>query len=51
MSDVDLEHKLRELALYGRSGCAVEPLLDGLWALAASQDAGQVMTLAGGQPK
>lgn len=48
LSDADLEQKLAELALYGRSGCVVQPLLDGLWALDKATDAGQLMALAAG---
>jgi len=46
LSDRDLEHKLRELAEYGRSGCAAQPLIDALWSLDQAADAGAVMQLA-----
>lgn len=46
LSDRFLENKLRELAAYGRSTCAPQPLLDGLWTLELSPDAGALMRLA-----
>jgi 2-methylcitrate dehydratase PrpD len=46
LSDQFLENKLRELAAYGRSGCEPQPLLDALWTLEHSTDAGAVMRLA-----
>ncbi|MGE6191121.1 MmgE/PrpD family protein [Stutzerimonas stutzeri] len=49
LSDADLENKLRELAAYGGSGCAVQPLLNRLWALEGEEDAGRLMALAAGQ--
>lgn len=49
LSDTDLERKLRELAAYGRSGCAVQPLIDALWSLEQASDASVVMQLATGR--
>jgi hypothetical protein len=46
LSDQFLENKLRELVAYGRSGCEPQPLLDALWALDHSTDAGALMRLA-----
>lgn len=46
LSDRFLEDKLRELAAYGRSGCEPQPLIEALWALEQSNDAGAVMRLA-----
>lgn len=46
LSDEFLQDKLRELAAYGRSGCAAQPLIDALWALESSTDAGALMRLA-----
>jgi 2-methylcitrate dehydratase PrpD len=46
LSDRDLENKLRELAEYGRSRCAVQPLIDALWSLDQASDASAVMQLA-----
>jgi 2-methylcitrate dehydratase PrpD len=46
LSDSDLEHKLRDLADFGASGCDPEPLIDAIWSLDANADAGQVMKLA-----
>jgi 2-methylcitrate dehydratase PrpD len=46
LSDRRLEDKLRELAAYGRSGCAPQPLIDGLWALERAPDASALMRLA-----
>ncbi|MGH8416117.1 MAG: MmgE/PrpD family protein [Pseudomonas sp.] len=46
LSDEFLQDKLRELAAYGRSGCDPQPLLDALWALEQSTDAGTLMRLA-----
>ena len=46
LSDRFLEDKLRELAAYGRSGCEPQPLIEALWTLEQSTDAGAVMRLA-----
>jgi 2-methylcitrate dehydratase PrpD len=46
LSDQFLENKLRDLVAYGRSGCAPQPLLEALWALDRSTDAGALMRLA-----
>jgi 2-methylcitrate dehydratase PrpD len=48
LSDADLENKLRELAAYGGSGCAVQPLLDALWSLDTTKNVGSLMALAAG---
>ncbi|WP_397452333.1 hypothetical protein [Pseudomonas sp. NA-150] len=49
LSDQDLENKLRDLAEYGRSSCAVGPLIEALWALEQAPDAGALMLLAAGR--
>ncbi|HEY7928783.1 MAG TPA: MmgE/PrpD family protein [Steroidobacteraceae bacterium] len=46
LSDTELESKLRELAAYGASGIAVQPLLDSLWGLPHASDAGAIMRAA-----
>ncbi|WP_028627152.1 MmgE/PrpD family protein [Metapseudomonas resinovorans] len=46
LTDRELEDKLRELAAYGGSGCAVEPLLEAIWSLDRIEDAGALMSLA-----
>lgn len=46
LSDHFLEDKLRDLAAYGRSGCEPQPLIDALWKLEHSNDAGALMRLA-----
>ncbi len=46
LSDADLTQKLKTLAVWGGSGCAVQPLLDALWGLDTFDDAGSVMPLA-----
>ncbi|RAU48116.1 MmgE/PrpD family protein [Pseudomonas sp. RIT412] len=46
LSDRFLEDKLRELAALGGSGCLPDPLIDAVWALEHSSDAGAVMRLA-----
>ncbi len=48
LRDPDLEHKLRTLAAWGGSGCAPQPLIDALWSLDTSDDAGALMPLAAG---
>lgn len=48
LADADLERKLRELCRWGGSGCDPQPLLDALWSLDASEDAGGLMPLAAG---
>jgi 2-methylcitrate dehydratase PrpD len=46
LSDQFLENKLRELAEYGSSGCAPQPLIDALWRLDHATDASSVVRLA-----
>lgn len=46
LSDAFLQDKLRELAAYGGSGCDPQPLLDALWQLEQSTNAGALMRLA-----
>ncbi len=46
LSDADLEEKLRDLAIFGGSGCDPQPLIDAVWALDTNTNAGQIMTLA-----
>jgi 2-methylcitrate dehydratase PrpD len=46
LSDRFLESKLRDLAAYGQSGCDPQPLIDAVWALETSTDAGALMQLA-----
>lgn len=48
LSDDELSAKCRELARYGGSGVAVEPLLEALWSLDRSPDAARLMPLAAG---
>jgi 2-methylcitrate dehydratase PrpD len=48
LRDSDLEKKLHELAAYGGSGCAAQPLIDAVWALEQATDAGALMQLAMG---
>lgn len=46
VSDEFLQDKLRQLTPFGGSGCAPEPLLEAVWALDTSPDAGALMRLA-----
>lgn len=46
MSDSDIEAKVRELARYGCPGLDPSPLIDAIWSLDRSTDAGAVMRLA-----
>jgi 2-methylcitrate dehydratase PrpD len=46
LSDAELGAKLRELAAYGASGVAAQPLLDELWALERAPDAAAPMRAA-----
>jgi 2-methylcitrate dehydratase PrpD len=48
LSDIDLENKVRELAEYGLSGCAVQRLIDAVWSLEQATDAGALMQRATG---
>ncbi len=47
LTDADLENKLRELCLWGATGCKAQPLIDALWSLEDGNDAGSLMLLAG----
>ncbi|MDB5839042.1 MAG: MmgE/PrpD family protein [Herminiimonas sp.] len=49
LTDLQLESKLRELNRYGGSGCDADRLIDAIWALGRSDDAGAVMALASGR--
>jgi 2-methylcitrate dehydratase PrpD len=46
LDDAALEAKLRNLAAWGGSGCAPEPLIDAVWSLDRRADAGSLMPLA-----
>ncbi len=46
LTDFDLENKLRELCLWGATGCKAQPLIDALWSLEERDDAGSLMLLA-----
>ncbi len=46
LSDADLEAKLRDLTAFGRSGCDPAALIEAVWSLDASPDAGRIMSLA-----
>jgi 2-methylcitrate dehydratase PrpD len=46
LRDAELEDKLRNLAAWGGSGCAPQPLIDALWALEDCADAASLMPLA-----
>ncbi|HEY4373372.1 MAG TPA: MmgE/PrpD family protein [Burkholderiales bacterium] len=48
LSDAALETKLRDLCAYGRSGVDPAPLIDAVWALEQSKDAGSLLRLAAG---
>jgi 2-methylcitrate dehydratase PrpD len=47
MLDADIEAKVRELARYGCPKLDPAPLIDAIWSLDASPDAGSIMRLAG----
>ena len=47
MSDADIEDKLRTLCAGGGSGIDPQPLIDAVWSIDASFDAGAVMEFAG----
>jgi hypothetical protein len=47
MSDGDIEAKVRDLARYGCPKLDPSPLIDAIWSLDRSKDAGAVMRLAG----
>jgi hypothetical protein len=46
LSDADLERKLRDLVRYSGSKCDPAPLIDAIWSLDSSEDAGAIMALA-----
>lgn len=46
LTDADLEAKLRDLAAFGQTGCDTAALIDAVWSLDSSTDAGRLMTLA-----
>ena len=46
MSDADIEAKVRDLAKYGCPTLDPSPLIDAIWSLESSRDAGTVMRLA-----
>jgi 2-methylcitrate dehydratase PrpD len=48
LRDEELESKMTELAAWGRSGCAPQPLIAALWSLDDRADAGSLMALAEG---
>lgn len=45
LSDAELEAKLHDLAAFGKSGCDTAALIDAVWSLDTSRDAGSVMAL------
>jgi hypothetical protein len=49
LTDADLEQKLKDLALHGKSGCDPQPLIAAIWALDRADDAGALMPLAAGR--
>ena len=51
LRDEDLTHKLVNLAAWGGSGCAPQPLIDALWSLELAGNAGGVMPLASSTPR
>lgn len=46
LTDSELETKLRELCVYGRSGCDADRLIDAIWNIEDADDAGQLVKLA-----
>src|SRR5690606_31980578 len=46
LTDSQLEAKLQDLGRYGRSGCDVQPLIDAIWLLDETDDAGHLAKLA-----
>lgn len=48
LSDSDLEQKLKDLIEYGGSRCDAAPLIDAIWSLDLTEDAGSIMPLAAG---
>lgn len=51
LADTDLERKLRELCAYGNTGCDPQAIIDGVWALERTADAGSLMAHAAGRPR
>ena len=47
MSDADIEDKVRTLCAGGGSGIDPQPLIDAVWSIDESFDAGAVMEFAG----
>jgi 2-methylcitrate dehydratase PrpD len=45
LSDIEIERKARQLAVLGGTNVDIAPLIDAVWALDVSKDAGQVMKL------
>jgi 2-methylcitrate dehydratase PrpD len=45
LSDIEIEEKARQLAVLGGTNVTIAPLIDAVWALDVSDDAGQIMTL------
>ncbi len=45
LSDAEIEAKARELAVLGRSGVDLAPLIDAVWAMERSDNIGQIMSL------
>jgi 2-methylcitrate dehydratase PrpD len=45
LSDVEIERKARQLALLGGTNVDIAPLIDAVWAIDVSDDAGQIMKL------
>lgn len=48
LTDRDIEDKVRTLCAYGKSGINPEPLIQAVWDLEKSEDAGQLMQLVSG---
>lgn len=46
LTDVALEAKLRDLCRYGRSGCDADRIIDAVWHIDSTEDAGSVIRLA-----
>lgn len=46
LSDRDIEEKLRDLIVYGRSGVDPEPVIDAIWRLDQVKDVSEIMALA-----
>jgi hypothetical protein len=50
MSDAEIEAKLRSLCEYGQSGVQAQRLIEAVWRLESSTDAGALMTHASTAP-